>query len=291
VTSAFTRSEWRHIDGLIDLALAEDFGKTGDVTTAAIIHSGTTGEARFLAKKTGVVAGLSVAQRVLIRTDSSLACRFSVKDGEAIELGSVFGGIRGSMRSILSAERTALNFLQRMSGIATLTSEFVRRVRGTDAAILDTRKTTPGLRVLEKYAVRMGGGVNHRSGLSDMLLIKNNHVDAAGGIGPAVSRCMAYIKKKHLNLKIEVETRTIEEVREALNHPLHRIMLDNMDVPAIREAVSMVGGRMEVEASGNVNLENVRSIAETGVRFISIGALTHSAPALDMSLHVTDMIQ
>jgi nicotinate-nucleotide pyrophosphorylase (carboxylating) len=287
VTETFSRSDWRRIDGLIDLALAEDLGAKGDVTTAATVGRGAMGEAQFIAKKSGVAAGLPIAQRVMKKADPALKCRFSIPEGGRLETGSAFGDVKGPIRGILSVERTVLNFLQRLSGIATLTSEFVQRVRGTGTSILDTRKTTPGMRILEKYAVRIGGGVNHRFGLYDMVLIKNNHVDAAGGIGPAVKRCMAFVKRKNPDLKIEVETRTLKEVREALEHPVHRIMLDNMDVPSIRQAVRMAGGRVELEASGNVNLENVRSIAETGVQFISIGALTHSPPALDMSLHVT----
>jgi nicotinate-nucleotide pyrophosphorylase (carboxylating) len=278
-------SDWRRIDRLIDMGMAEDLGKFGDVTTRAVIRPGEMGKAVFLAKKPGCIAGVPVAQRVFNKFDPSLECRFSIRDGEQVVRGAVFGRVKGSVRSILSAERTVLNFLQRLSGIATLTSEYVSRVKGTGAVILDTRKTTPGLRFLEKYAVRLGGGVNHRSGLYDMVLIKNNHVDAAGGIGPAVGRAAAYLEKKRLKLKIEVEARTLEEVREAMKCPVQRIMLDNMDNRSMRRAVRLIGGRFETEASGNVNLNTVRGIARTGVQFISVGSLTHSAPALDMSLH------
>jgi nicotinate-nucleotide pyrophosphorylase (carboxylating) len=198
----------------------------------------------------------------------------------------VIGTAAGPVRSLLSAERTALNFIQRLSGLATRTAAFVAAVKGTNAVILDTRKTTPGWRVLEKYAVRQGGGRNHRMGLYDAVMIKDNHVDACGGIGKAIERCLENMKKNGKPLFIEVETRNLDEVREAAGYPIQRIMLDNMDAGTMREAVRMIGGRIETEASGNVTLANVRSVADTGVNYISIGGLTHSVPVLDISFDI-----
>jgi len=274
------------IEDIIDRALTEDLGSFGDVTTLSIVDVKQTGEATFLAKGTGRIAGLPVAERVFKKIDSTLICSFQVEDGHRVSPGTVFGSVRGSLRGILTGERTALNFLQRLSGIATLTEEFVRRVHGTGVRICDTRKTTPGFRQLEKYAVGLGGGWNHRFGLYDMVLVKSNHIDVAGGIRPALILCLRYLAEKSLDLRIEVETRTLDEVREALNHPIHRILLDNMDASDIQEAVHLAKGRIELEASGNVSLENVRTVAETGVNFISVGRLTHSAPALDLSLRL-----
>jgi len=274
------------IDTLIDCALAEDLGSCGDATANSIIDADMHSEADWVAKEPGVLCGLFVAERVFRKIDSRLACAFNLEDGHAVEPGTLFGKVSGPVRGILSGERTALNFLQHLSGISTLTSEFVRRVYGTGVHILDTRKTTPGLRVLEKYAVRVGGGINHRFGLYDRILIKNNHIDAAGGIRPAVTQCLEFLKEKHWDYRIEVETRTLDEVREVLRHPVHRIMLDNMDIGTMKKAVALVADRVEIEASGNITLENVRAVAETGVRFISVGRLTHSAPNLDLSLRI-----
>jgi nicotinate-nucleotide pyrophosphorylase (carboxylating) len=216
--------------------------------------------------------------------DESLRFEEIREDGDKISPSDIVLTISGSTRSILTAERTALNFLQRLSGIATLTAQFVERIAGAPATILDTRKTTPGLRALEKYAVRVGGGHNHRLGLFDMILIKENHIAAAGGITKAVAIIRGELEARKLPLAVEVETKTLEEVNEALVLKVDRIMLDNMPVPQIREAVKMVSGRAELEVSGGVTLETVRAIAETDVDYISVGALTHSAPALDLSL-------
>ena len=275
---------WEEIDFLIGAALREDLGDAGDITSLSTVPADALGRGRFVAKADGVVAGIPIAERVFHRVDAGIACKFDVSDGEVVASGMDFGGVQGRYRSILTAERTVLNFLQHLSGIATLTARFVTAVEGTRARILDTRKTTPGYRVLEKYAVRMGGGENHRFGLHDMVLIKDNHIDAAGGLSKAVGACLEWRRREKRDVRIEVETRTLEEVREALQFPIQRIMLDNMGPETLRRAVEMIGGKAEVEASGNVRLETVRTIAETGVDFISVGSLTHSFVALDISL-------
>jgi nicotinate-nucleotide pyrophosphorylase (carboxylating) len=216
--------------------------------------------------------------------DESLRFEEIREDGDKISPSDIVLTISGSTRSILTAERTALNFLQRLSGIATLTAQFVERIAGAPAKILDTRKTTPGLRALEKYAVRVGGGHNHRLGLFDMILIKDNHIAAAGGVTKAVEIIGEKLETRRLPLTVEVETKNLEEVKEALALKVDRILLDNMSLPQIREAVKLAGGQVELEVSGGVTLATIRAIAETGVDYISVGALTHSAPALDLSL-------
>ncbi len=272
------------IDHLIDLALQEDM-PSGDVTTEAIIPESSLASAIILAKQDGVLAGIDVAGRVFEKVDGRVGFVKKVEDGQEFRKGDILAEIKGPAASVLRAERTALNFLQRLSGVATLTREFVRAVEGTGASILDTRKTTPGWRILEKYAVRMGGGKNHRMNLSEMMLIKDNHIRAAGGIGPALEKARAYLKRKNLTgIKIEVETTSIDEVREALEHGADWIMLDNMDEGQIRMAVELVAGRVPLEISGKVRLENVRRLAETGVDYISVGALTHSFRSADISL-------
>ena len=263
-------------------ALAEDIG-TGDVTTNSIVPAVAVLRGRILAKDTGVVAGLDLAQAVFLMLEEDVSFVPSVTEGEQVIGGTVLANISGSARALLTGERTALNFLGRMSGIATLTREFVNRVSGTSAIILDTRKTAPGLREIDKLAVRRGGGENHRMGLFDMVLIKDNHIDFAGSITAAVER----VRKTGTNLEIEVEARTLEEVMEALGLGVERILLDNMTPEAMRQAVTLNGGRAKLEASGNVTLENVRQIAETGVDFISVGSLTHSAKVFDVSLKWT----
>jgi nicotinate-nucleotide pyrophosphorylase (carboxylating) len=278
-------SNWDAFDTMIATALEEDIG-SGDVTTDSMIPAGVSGEGKILCKQKGILAGLPVFFRVFETFDPNVRCEALSEDGSAVESNQILGTVRGSMRSLLKGERTALNFLQRLSGIATLTNAYVRAVDGTGVKILDTRKTTPSLRILEKYAVRAGGGENHRYGLFDMVLVKNNHADAAGGISQAIERCMAFLNRRGMDMKIEVETRTLEEVDEALRFPIHRIMLDNMGILVMREAVRLVHGRVETEASGNVGLENVRSVAESGVDYVSVGALTHSAPALDISFKI-----
>jgi nicotinate-nucleotide pyrophosphorylase (carboxylating) len=264
---------------IVRRALDEDIG-AGDITTGMTIDPGTRGTAVVRAKQEGVLAGAGTALVAFGAVDPSLETFLDREDGSRLDRGDTVLRVSGSAASILRAERTALNFLQRMSGIATLTAEFVRTVAGTPAKITDTRKTAPGLRLSDKMAVRAGGGVNHRFGLYDMVLIKDNHIAAAGGITAAVAKCRGLE-----GIAVEVETKNLEEVAETLRcGGVARIMLDNFSLDAMRDAVRMIGGRTEVEASGNVTLSTVRAIAETGVDFISVGALTHSAPALDLSL-------
>lgn len=265
---------------LITRALQEDIG-SGDVTTNWIIPAAQRSQATITAKAPGVIAGLEVAREILHLVDESIEFTPHVSDGDSVKPKELVARLAGPTRGILSGERVLLNFLQHLSGIATATRAFVDAVAGIGAIILDTRKTTPGLRTLEKYAVRMGGGTNHRIGLYDMVLIKDNHIDAADGISEAV-RCVREQNKN--GLLIEVETRDLAEVREALALKVDRILLDNMSCELMRQAVALAGGRIPLEASGNVTLDNVRQIAETGVNYISSGALTHSAKALDLSL-------
>jgi nicotinate-nucleotide pyrophosphorylase (carboxylating) len=264
---------------LIDQALAEDVGE-GDVTTALLVPEGATGRAVLTQKAPGALAGLRVAEAVFHRVDPTLRWHAHVEEGVWREGGGLVAEVAGASRSILTAERVALNFLQRLSGVATLTARYVREVSGTGARILDTRKTTPGLRVLEKQAVLAGGGHNHRSGLFDAILVKENHAAMAGGVGEATRRALAAAG----GLPVEIECSTLDEVRDALTAGAPRILLDNMTTDRLREAVALVAGRAELEASGGVSLDTVRAIAETGVDFVSVGALTHSAPALDVSL-------
>jgi len=278
---------WKKVEPLIEATLNEDFGEIGDLTTDCIIARDMKGKGEFVVRTEGIVAGLPVTGRVFEKVDDNLKITLHLKDGSKISPGMVLCTVEGSVSSILRAERTALNFLQRLSGIATLTNRFIKAVHGTGVKILDTRKTSPQLRLLEKYAVRKGGGENHRFGLYDMVLIKDNHIDASGGITSAVERCLACLKSRRIEVPVEVECRTLEDVREAAQLPIHRIMLDNMDIDKMRTAVEEVKGGLGIEASGNVNLENVRAIAETGVDYISVGALTHSVKALDISLIVS----
>jgi nicotinate-nucleotide pyrophosphorylase (carboxylating) len=263
---------------VIDRALAEDVGD-GDVTTAALVPPNVTGRAVLTQKAPGVIAGLHVAEHVFQRVDPSLRWHPHVGEGQWRE-GGLVAEVAGHSGSILTAERVALNFLQRLSGIATLTARYVKAVEGTNARILDTRKTTPGLRALEKQAVATGGGVNHRFGLFDAILVKENHAAMAGGVGPATTKALASAN----GLPVVVECATLVELREALEAGATHLLLDNMPPEKLREAVAIAGGRAELEASGGVTLETVRAIAETGVDYISVGALTHSAPALDISL-------
>ena len=271
---------------LIELALMEDVG-LGDITSDAVIDEGALSRGELLCKQGGVIAGLEVAALVFEFCDDSITFEPLIAEGANCPAGLVIARMDGSTKGILRGERTALNFLQRMSGIATLTRRFVDAVTGTSAKITDTRKTAPGLRVLDKWAVRLGGGSNHRFGLDDMALIKDNHIVAAGGITPAVMLCRAYLDEHNVRAAVEVETKNLDEVREALScGGIQRIMLDNFPLPDIREAVSMIAHAVEVEASGGITLATVRPIAETGVDFISVGALTHSVTALDISLEL-----
>ncbi len=269
---------------IIRRALDEDIGP-GDVTSQWTLPAELELEGKLLAKADGVVAGLAVAAAAFHMVDERVRFTPLCEDGQRVRAGDILAVIQGPARAILSAERTALNFLQRMSGIATAARRYVDSVAGTRAIILDTRKTAPGLRVLDKWAVRLGGGQNHRFGLFDMVLIKDNHIAAAGGITRAVARVRAH---NQAGLPIEVEVKSLAELEEALSiqPPLDRIMLDNMDLETMRRAVEMTAGRVPLEASGGVSLEWVRAIAETGVDYISVGALTHSVKALDISLEV-----
>jgi len=262
-------------------ALSEDMG-SGDVTTNSIVSSAASASAQVLAKQDGILSGLSVAQQVFLMLSCDMHFNSTLSDGAQVVGGQTLLELTGPTRAILSGERTALNFLGRMSGIATLTRLFVDAVAGTKAKILDTRKTAPGLRGIDKLAVRHGGGGNHRFGLYDMVLIKNNHIDYSGSLTEAVRRARAGAN----NLEIEIEARTAEEMDEALKLGVQRILLDNMSLDELRRAVDFCAGRAELEASGNVSLDNVRAIAETGVDFISVGALTHSAKAFDVSLRL-----
>jgi nicotinate-nucleotide pyrophosphorylase (carboxylating) len=265
----------------IEHALREDIG-SGDATTNSIIPVNANVGAKLRAKSAGVIAGLNVAETTFAILDGHVRFRSSMSDGDFVKSGETIAEIEGSARAILTAERTALNFVGRMSGIATLTRRFVDEVRGTPAKILDTRKTAPNLRLFDKLAVRIGGGENHRMGVFDMMLIKDNHIDFAGSITEAVRRA----REAHSGLDIEVEARTLEDVAECLEASVGCIMLDNMALDEMQRAVNLVAGRTKLEVSGNVTLANVREIAETGVDYISVGALTHSAPALDLSLVV-----
>ncbi len=271
-------------DALIDLALREDIGD-GDHTTLSTIPPDARGAARLLVKDQGVLAGVELAQAIAHRFDPDLHFKLFLQDGATISKGDVAFTIMGSSRSILIVERLMLNFMQRMSGIATLTHRFVQAIEGTGCRILDTRKTTPGLRAIEKWAVRIGGGHNHRHGLYDMVMIKDNHVDMAGGIPQAIAAARAYQVQHGMDLPIEVETRSMSEVEQVLaTGGVQRIMLDNFTPEQLRTAVQRIAGRFETEASGGITLETVRAYAETGVDFVSVGALTHSVPSLDLSL-------
>ena len=273
------------VEHLVKLALEEDLGDLGDITSRATIPETQTIHARITAKAPGVVAGLLLVECVYQQIDPQVVVTRRAQDGDAVTPGIIVCEVVGAGRSVLSGERVALNFLQRLSGIATLTAQFVAAVEGTNTVILDTRKTTPGWRALEKYAVRMGGGANHRMGLYDMVLIKDNHIAATGGITVAVT-ALRDCPDAH-DLAIEVEVENLDGLREALGCSVDRILLDNMSLDQMREAVVIAAGKVPLEASGNMTLDRVRAVAQTGVDFISIGALTHSAPALDLSMRLT----
>lgn len=268
------------IERIVRTALEEDIG-LGDMTTEVTVAAGTMARAELVAKEDFVLAGIDVAAKVFSTLDIDVAYEKLLEDGQQVHRGDVLAWLKGSAAVLLQGERVALNLLQRMSGIATLTSSFVKEVEGTGAVIVDTRKTVPGLRALDKYSVRMGGGRNHRIGLFDGVLIKENHVAAAGGIEVAIDRARQLLPH---TLKIEIETRNLDEVAQALSAGADIIMLDNMNLDEMREAVGLIDGKALVEASGGVSLETVRSIAETGVNIISVGALTHSVRGADISL-------
>ncbi|MDR2147078.1 MAG: carboxylating nicotinate-nucleotide diphosphorylase [Tannerella sp.] len=272
------------IDELITLALTEDIGD-GDHTTLCCIPADKQGQSKLLIKDEGILAGVEMAKRIFAAFDPTLRVEVFLKDGAEVKAGDIAFTVEGKVQSILQTERTVLNVMQRMSGIATTTRRYVKAIEDTGTVVLDTRKTTPGMRILEKEAVRIGGGENHRIGLYDMILLKDNHVDFAGGIENAIRRCHNYLKEKGKDLKIEIEVRNLQEVNEVLRvGDVDRIMLDNFSVRDTREAVSLIDGRYETEASGGLTFECVRSRAECGVDFVSVGALTHSVKSLDMSL-------
>jgi len=269
---------------IIQRALAEDLG-SGDHTTLATIPADARGAARLIVKDTGILAGVEMAQAIVEHYDPALTLKVYIQDGAQVSEGDIAFTLLGPQRSILVVERLVLNFMQRMSGIATQTRKYVDAVEGTKCRVLDTRKTTPGLRGVEKWAVRIGGGMNHRMGLYDMVMIKDNHADFAGGIPNAVRAAKDYLSKTGLDLAIEVETRNLKEVGTVLSvGGVQRIMLDNFDPATLKKAVDLIAGRFETEASGGIVLETIRSYAETGVDFISVGALTHSVRSLDLSL-------
>ena len=268
---------------LIDLSFAEDIGD-GDHTTLCCIPEDAEGKSHLLIKEEGILAGVEIAQKVFNHFDPTLQMEVLLHDGAHVKPGDVAFIVTGKVRSLLQTERLMLNIMQRMSGIATMTNRYVERIAGTGAHVLDTRKTTPGMRILEKQAVKIGGGMNHRIGLFDMILLKDNHVDFAGGIVPAIERCHEYLKEKGLDLKIEIEVRNFDELQQVLNHGgVDRVMLDNFTPENTRKAVEMIQHRFEVESSGGITFDTIRDYAEQGVDFISVGALTHSVNGLDMS--------
>lgn len=270
------------IDKIIDSALEEDLGP-GDITTEALVDLSVKGEARLIAKEEIILAGIEVFSRVFSRLDPEIVVETKYRDGEAVSNGKDIGIVKGSMRGILSGERTALNFLQRLSGIATLTRKYVERTDSSKVRVIDTRKTTPGLRILEKYAVRRGGGFNHRFGLFDGILIKDNHIAVAGSIAKALARIKGRVPH---TLRIEVEVEDIKGVEEAIGAGADAILLDNMSLKEMREAVSIAGGRVLVEASGGITLESIEEVSKTGIDLISVGAITHSARSVDISLEL-----
>ncbi len=272
------------IDEIIENALSEDVGD-GDHTSLATIPANAIGKAKLLVKQDGVIAGVELAEKIFKKVNPEIVMNIYIKDGTAVRKGDVVFEVEGSSVSLLTGERLALNFMQRMSGIATQTALIVAELKGTKTKVLDTRKTTPNLRVLEKYAVTVGGGMNHRIGLYDMIMIKDNHVDFAGGVREAILAVRKYLDEKNKDLKIEVEVRNFEELEIALNTGgIHRIMLDNFEPEAIKKALKLIDGRYETEASGGITLETIREYAETGIDFISVGALTHQIKSLDLSL-------
>lgn len=272
------------INSLLELAFAEDIGD-GDHTTLCSIPASEVGSSKLLIKEEGILAGVNVAKDVFYKFDPELKVDVFIEDGAHVKPGDVAFVVTGKVQSLLQTERLVLNLMQRMSGIATITNKYVKLLEGTKTKVLDTRKTTPGLRMLEKQAVKIGGGENHRIGLFDMILLKDNHVDFAGGIKNAITRAKQYLKEKNKDLKIEIEVRNFDELNEALNvGGVDRIMLDNFTVEDTRKAVDIVNGRVELESSGGITFETIRDYAVTGVDYVSVGALTHSVKSLDMSL-------
>ena len=270
-------------DRLIDLAFAEDIGD-GDHTTLCCIPEEAMGRSHLLIKEDGILAGVEVAKKVFARFDPTLQVEVLINDGAKVKKGDIAMVVSGKTRSLLQTERLMLNIMQRMSGIATMTNKYVERLAGTHTHVLDTRKTTPGMRMLEKQAVKIGGGVNHRIGLFDMILLKDNHVDFSGGISNAINRCHESLNAKGLNLKIEIEVRNFDELQQVMDcGGVDRIMLDNFSVENTKKAVEMIAGKYETESSGGITFDTIRDYAECGVDYISVGALTHSVKGLDMS--------
>ena len=271
------------VDALIELAIREDIGD-GDHTSLCCIPATEKGRMRLLCKQEGILAGIEIAQLVLRRLDPDMQFEQILRDGDRVKPGDVAFYVSGRLQSLLQAERILLNIMQRMSGIATMTHKYAEQLKGTNTRVLDTRKTTPGMRILEKMAVKIGGGVNHRIGLFDMILLKDNHVDFAGGIDKAINRAKEYCKEKGKDLKIEIEVRNFDELQQVLDlGGVDRIMFDNFTPAMTKKAVEMVGGRYETESSGGITFDTLRDYAECGVDFISVGALTHSVKGLDMS--------
>ena len=273
---------------LIELAFAEDIGD-GDHTTLCCIPEDAMGKSQLLIKEDGILAGVEVAKKVFAEFDNELQVEVLIADGTPVTVGDIAMVVTGRIRSLLQTERLMLNIMQRMSGIATMTHKYVELLKGTHTRVLDTRKTTPGLRMLEKQAVKIGGGTNHRIGLFDMILLKDNHIDFAGGIENAIDRCHKYLKDKALDLNIEIEVRDFNELQQVLDKGgVHRIMLDNFSVEDTKKAVDMIGGKYETESSGGITFDTIRKYAEQGVDFVSVGALTHSVKGLDMSFKAVD---
>ena len=271
------------IDAVIDIAFKEDIGD-GDHTTLSCIPHDLEGRARLLVKQDGILCGVELAKKIFAKFDPTLKMTQYLHDGDAIKKGDVAFVVEGKTISILQTERLVLNFMQRLSGIATQTHEYVKLLEGTGTKILDTRKTTPGLRLLEKYAVKVGGGENHRIGLYDMILIKDNHIDYAGGVTAAITKTKEYLKAKGKNLKIEVEARTLDEIKEILNFDVDRILIDNFTPEETKTAIALINGKCKTESSGGITKESIRAYAEAGVDYISVGALTHHISSLDLSL-------
>ena len=270
-------------DKLIELAFAEDIGD-GDHTTLCCIPEDAMGKSHLLIKEDGILAGVELAKKVFAKFDPTMQVEVLINDGAHVKVGDIAMVVTGKVRSLLQTERLMLNIMQRMSGIATMTNKYVELLKGTKTRVLDTRKTTPGLRMLEKQAVKIGGGTNHRIGLFDMILLKDNHIDFAGGIANAIDRCHNYLKEKNLDLKIEIEVRNFDELQQVLDKGgVNRIMLNNFSVADTKKAVDIIAGRYETESSGGITFNTIRGYAEQGVDFISVGALTHSVKGLDMS--------
>ena len=278
-----------YLHNFITNALREDIG-SGDHSSLACIPEGKLGKAKLLVKEEGVLAGVEVAKAIFETINPKTHFEISIEDGQQVQVGDIAFAVTAPIHTILAGERLALNCMQRMSGIATFTAMLTEKIAHTNCRLLDTRKTTPGIRVLEKFAVRCGGGHNHRMGLYDMIMLKDNHIDYAGGIAPAIEQVRNYLRNNNLKLPVEVEARNIKEVEEIIaNGPIDRIMLDNFTLQETRDAVAYINGRSETEASGGINKDSIVAYAETGVDFISVGALTHSVKSLDMSLKAVDV--